>query len=64
MDGNGSEWMGTVVNGSGMAQNAGNGSECPNSFFPRRNYPSPELFPADLMSVGRNQGPQENPYSS
>ncbi len=31
---NGSEWMGMVENGSGMARTAGNGSECPNSFLP------------------------------
>jgi len=28
------------------------------------NYPSPELFPADVTSIGRNQGSQENPYNS
>ena len=29
-----------------------------------RNYPSLYLFPADIVSIGRNQGSQKNPYSS
>ncbi len=28
------------------------------------NYPSLYLFPVDIMSIGRNQGSQKNPYSS